>query len=101
MAVQLPLAAWLAISARSAPPRPTRSSAMACLRVRGSVETLLIANAQLVPRHSVACPGGHAGRAVRKGREIAVGRIQACVETLLVVARGESRRRRRGRQHRR
>eukprot|EP00965_Chrysotila_dentata_P115281 3810727-Pleurochrysis_carterae.AAC.1 len=48
--VQLPFDAWLAISARSAVPHPTRSSAIACLRVRGSVETLLTAKAQPVPR---------------------------------------------------
>eukprot|EP00965_Chrysotila_dentata_P117914 3897120-Pleurochrysis_carterae.AAC.1 len=50
MVVQLPFDAWLAISARSAVPHPTRSSAIACLRVRGSVETLLTAKAQPVPR---------------------------------------------------
>eukprot|EP00965_Chrysotila_dentata_P188405 6172717-Pleurochrysis_carterae.AAC.1 len=50
MVVQLPLVLWLAISARSAALQPKRSSAMACLRVRGSSETLLIAKAQPVLR---------------------------------------------------
>eukprot|EP00965_Chrysotila_dentata_P097181 3211766-Pleurochrysis_carterae.AAC.1 len=50
MSVQLPFLAWLSISERSALPQPTRSSAIACLRVRGSVDTLLTAKAQPVPR---------------------------------------------------
>eukprot|EP00965_Chrysotila_dentata_P142673 4715802-Pleurochrysis_carterae.AAC.1 len=36
MYVQLPFAAWLAISARSAALQPTWSSAIACFRVRGA-----------------------------------------------------------------
>eukprot|EP00965_Chrysotila_dentata_P121314 4011093-Pleurochrysis_carterae.AAC.3 len=50
MAIQLPSAAWFAISARSAAPQPARSSAVACLRQqRGKDETLLMAKAQAVP----------------------------------------------------
>eukprot|EP00965_Chrysotila_dentata_P135676 4485467-Pleurochrysis_carterae.AAC.1 len=54
--VQLPFLAWLSTSERSAPPQPTRSSAMACLRVRGSVDTWLTANAQPVPRPHTGLP---------------------------------------------
>eukprot|EP00965_Chrysotila_dentata_P099220 3281058-Pleurochrysis_carterae.AAC.1 len=50
MVVQLLFCWWLAISARSALPHPTRSSAIACLRVRGSAETWLTAKAHPVPR---------------------------------------------------
>eukprot|EP00965_Chrysotila_dentata_P187020 6171874-Pleurochrysis_carterae.AAC.1 len=45
MRVQLPFALWLAILARSAADQPSESSAIACLRVRGSVETAEAANA--------------------------------------------------------
>eukprot|EP00965_Chrysotila_dentata_P166084 5483638-Pleurochrysis_carterae.AAC.2 len=48
--VQLPLLAWLAISARLAAPHPILSSAMACFRVRGSVEAAEAAKAQPVLR---------------------------------------------------
>eukprot|EP00965_Chrysotila_dentata_P063612 2107686-Pleurochrysis_carterae.AAC.1 len=50
MRVQLPLAAWLAISARSAADQPAASSAMACLRVRGSEDTDEAAGAHPCPR---------------------------------------------------
>eukprot|EP00965_Chrysotila_dentata_P206914 6183820-Pleurochrysis_carterae.AAC.3 len=50
MVVQLPVFWWLVISARPAAPQPIRSSAIACFRVRGSSETLLIAKAHRVPR---------------------------------------------------
>eukprot|EP00965_Chrysotila_dentata_P109984 3633918-Pleurochrysis_carterae.AAC.2 len=52
--VQLPLVAWLAISARSAAPHPTLSSAMACFRVRGSVEAAEAAKAHPVLRLHLA-----------------------------------------------
>eukprot|EP00965_Chrysotila_dentata_P157415 5200573-Pleurochrysis_carterae.AAC.1 len=48
--VQLPFALWFAISARSAAAQPVASSAMACLRVRGSVEADETAKAQPCPR---------------------------------------------------
>eukprot|EP00965_Chrysotila_dentata_P178493 5894774-Pleurochrysis_carterae.AAC.2 len=50
MSVQLLLAAWLAISARSVADHPAASSAMACLRVRGSADTEDAASAQPCPR---------------------------------------------------
>eukprot|EP00965_Chrysotila_dentata_P133211 4405484-Pleurochrysis_carterae.AAC.3 len=50
MSVQLPLALWLSISARLAAVQPLASSAKACLRVRGSVDTEEAANAQPWPR---------------------------------------------------
>eukprot|EP00965_Chrysotila_dentata_P210159 6185738-Pleurochrysis_carterae.AAC.2 len=50
MSVQLPLAVWLAISARSAADHPAASSAMACLRVRGSVDTEEATSAHSCPR---------------------------------------------------
>eukprot|EP00965_Chrysotila_dentata_P044025 1463297-Pleurochrysis_carterae.AAC.1 len=50
MRVQLPLGLWLSISARSVADQPAASSAMACLRVRGSVDTADAANAQPWPR---------------------------------------------------
>eukprot|EP00965_Chrysotila_dentata_P212879 6187302-Pleurochrysis_carterae.AAC.2 len=48
MYVQLRLEWWFAISARSAAPHPTWSSAIACFRVRGSVEACDTAKAQPV-----------------------------------------------------
>eukprot|EP00965_Chrysotila_dentata_P165665 5469889-Pleurochrysis_carterae.AAC.3 len=50
MSVQLPFELWFSISARSAADQPSASSANACLRVRGSVETAEAANAQPWPR---------------------------------------------------
>eukprot|EP00965_Chrysotila_dentata_P182737 6033991-Pleurochrysis_carterae.AAC.1 len=50
MVVQLPLELWFSILARSAADQPAASSAIACLRVRGSVETAEVANAQPWPR---------------------------------------------------
>eukprot|EP00965_Chrysotila_dentata_P262881 6214696-Pleurochrysis_carterae.AAC.1 len=50
ISVQLPLLAWLAISARSAAPHPTLSSAMACFRVRGSGDAAEAATAHPVLR---------------------------------------------------
>eukprot|EP00965_Chrysotila_dentata_P086068 2840098-Pleurochrysis_carterae.AAC.1 len=46
ISVQLPFALWFSISARSAAVHPSASSASACLRVRGSVETAEAARAQ-------------------------------------------------------
>eukprot|EP00965_Chrysotila_dentata_P110454 3649485-Pleurochrysis_carterae.AAC.1 len=48
--VQLPLALWFAISARSTAVQPGASSAMACFRVRGSAETDEVASAHPWPR---------------------------------------------------
>eukprot|EP00965_Chrysotila_dentata_P029214 971538-Pleurochrysis_carterae.AAC.1 len=48
--VQLPLLAWLAILARSAAPHPILSSAIACFRVRGSVDAAEAAKAHPVLR---------------------------------------------------
>eukprot|EP00965_Chrysotila_dentata_P120200 3975053-Pleurochrysis_carterae.AAC.4 len=50
MRIQLPLELWFLISARSAADQPSASSAIACLRVRGSVETVDAASAQPWPR---------------------------------------------------
>eukprot|EP00965_Chrysotila_dentata_P105920 3498316-Pleurochrysis_carterae.AAC.2 len=50
MTVQLLLLAWFSISARSAADQPASSSAMACFRVFGSVETADAARAQPWPR---------------------------------------------------
>eukprot|EP00965_Chrysotila_dentata_P198704 6178966-Pleurochrysis_carterae.AAC.1 len=50
MRVQLPLALWLSISSRSAAVQPAASSAVTCLRVRGSADTEKAANAQPWPR---------------------------------------------------
>eukprot|EP00965_Chrysotila_dentata_P036950 1229268-Pleurochrysis_carterae.AAC.3 len=50
MSDQLPLAVWLAISARSAADQPAASSAIACLRVRGSEDTDEAASAHPCPR---------------------------------------------------
>eukprot|EP00965_Chrysotila_dentata_P115500 3816983-Pleurochrysis_carterae.AAC.1 len=47
---QLPLASWLAISARSAAVQPLRSSRSACLRVLGSGDTAESVKAQPEPR---------------------------------------------------
>eukprot|EP00965_Chrysotila_dentata_P138990 4596374-Pleurochrysis_carterae.AAC.1 len=52
--VQLPLALWLAISARSAAVQPAASSASACFRVRGSGETDDAAKAHPWPRRPSA-----------------------------------------------
>eukprot|EP00965_Chrysotila_dentata_P116701 3857964-Pleurochrysis_carterae.AAC.1 len=48
--VQLPSDLWFSISARSAAVQSVASSAKACLRVRGSVDTEEAANAQPWPR---------------------------------------------------
>eukprot|EP00965_Chrysotila_dentata_P094583 3127342-Pleurochrysis_carterae.AAC.1 len=60
--VQLRLEMWFAISARSAVPHPTWSSAMACLRVRGSVGAWDTAKAQPV---ALPLEGLRAGRRKR------------------------------------
>eukprot|EP00965_Chrysotila_dentata_P140161 4633485-Pleurochrysis_carterae.AAC.1 len=50
MSVQLPLAVWLSISARSAADQPAASSVMACLLVRGSEDIDEAASANPCPR---------------------------------------------------
>eukprot|EP00965_Chrysotila_dentata_P153928 5087453-Pleurochrysis_carterae.AAC.1 len=58
MSSQLPLLAWLAISARSAVVQPARSSRRACLRVLGSALTAEARNAECWCRSSWTCERG-------------------------------------------